>query len=294
MPDAARILDRLIEACTTGKPCRLSRGVDAISPKGLGLLVKQGVWPQAVDAIMKLDAVHPMAQLRFVKVWCYGWLGRPSDGIALAFSQCIEDQDLFFAFLRKIMPPYHGGDEFLFRGQPGTNPVGASWSLCAHVALKFALFGYTNVDAITLALNGRPKRKIAPRENAVILSCAVPAKNIISAPCWLNGLEGQFIVDPRRGLEIQSEPASEAFDWVRQEVREMIDGCALLMAELGHIGRLFGAEEDEPMKDAVERAAWLGNENAQALIDGGMLDMPVVPKLWKRLRAIVSGSDPPT
>jgi hypothetical protein len=65
MDERRVILDRLIDACMTGKPCA-TRRVAAISPGGLGHLTRYKLWPEAAQRITGLDAVHPAAQSRFL------------------------------------------------------------------------------------------------------------------------------------------------------------------------------------------------------------------------------------
>jgi hypothetical protein len=71
------------------------------------------------------------------------------------------DEDLLISFLRKVMPPYHGFDTLLFRGQ-GRGPVGVSWTPSPGVALRFALVGFDRqkkvkdyrADAVILPSSG--------------------------------------------------------------------------------------------------------------------------------------------
>lgn len=267
------IIDRLVRACTTGERCRQSRGVDAISRKGLALLAEHQLWREAAETIIAIDAIHPTSQLRFVRAWSLA-----------SFGKFIDDDDLFFAFLRKVMPAYTGGDEFMYRGQLAGDRIGSSWTLTPHIALKFALFGDQNVDPLALALNGRARK--SPREGAIMLKGLVPAERIICAPYLMNGLEAECIIDPR-GVEFESQPASEAFGWVKEQALETLDTFSILVAVVAQIAERNDAG-DEPINETLVRAAYAGDENAQALIDGGLLDGPIMARQWDRLARAVS------
>jgi hypothetical protein len=204
------IVDRLIEAFATGQECRVRyeprRFYPAISPAGLGLLTRHKLWREAVERILQLDTVHPDAQFRFLDNWMrVGWMTR----------QLIDDDELFFPFLRKVLPLYHGGELTLYRGQLDGQRLEPSWSRVPYVALKFALVGDANLDPLRLALRGVPKGRRA-RINAVVLRAAVPAADIICAPCLLGQAEGEYVIDPR-GIIFSSEPAAEAAVWIRKQ-----------------------------------------------------------------------------
>jgi len=49
------------------------------------------------------------------------------------------DEDVWFAALRVLLPPYEGGAMVLYRGQCDGEPIGASWTRSRHIARKFAL-----------------------------------------------------------------------------------------------------------------------------------------------------------
>jgi hypothetical protein len=128
------VLDRLIEACMTGKPCATRRAA-AISPAGLGELTARKLWQAAAERIIGLDAaVHPAAQARFLEVWC-----------RVPFRKYVTDDALWFTFARKVMPPYTGPAARLYRGQVLGDKLGMSWTRSPHIALKFAWFGTENV-----------------------------------------------------------------------------------------------------------------------------------------------------
>jgi hypothetical protein len=234
-----------------------ARGVGAISCKGFKFLADRKLWREAARAIVSMDAIHPVAQQRFINAWC-----------RVSFSRYLPADDLFFALLRKIFPPYEGGDEALFRGQRVGDEPGVSWTVAPHIALKFAWFGEENIAPIALALDGPDK---PTRDHAVILSAIVPASAIISAPCLRTTLEGEYIIDPR-GLVFGSEPANEAAGWIRDHVMVGLGACAQLSYQISAIGERHGMIEDEPLRDLMARAADCGDEEAQELLSSGILE----------------------
>ncbi|OSJ36479.1 hypothetical protein BSZ19_04040 [Bradyrhizobium japonicum] len=206
-PAQQGIIDRLIEACLTGKECRTSdhgpRRWAAISPGGLGLLARHSLWRYAAERIAELSAVHPRAQYRFLDVWMrVGWMLR----------RLVADDDVFFPMLRKLLPAYTGGPMTLYRGQAEGGAVEPSWTRAPHIALKFALWGDANVNPHRLVLKGTPA---GGRNDAVVLKAVVAANRIISAPCLLGMPEGEYIVDPRH-IEFTSEPAPDAGIWIKE------------------------------------------------------------------------------
>lgn len=205
-----RILDRLIEACLTGEECRTSdegrRRWAAISVGGYGLLTRHHLWRHAADSIARLDKVHWRAQYRFLGNWMrVGWLLR----------RFVDDDALFFAMMRKMLPAYDGGGaETLFRGQVDGARIEPSWTRSPHIALKFALRGDANIDPLRFVLNGKPADG---RDGAVVLKAVVPASHIICAPCLLGEAEGEYIVDPRQ-IAFTSEAATQAAIWIKREM----------------------------------------------------------------------------
>ena len=164
--DHRTILDRLMRACTTGKPCA-TRRVAAISPGGLGLLTRHKLWQEAAERIAGLDAIHPAAQSRFLETWC-----------RVPFRHHVADDDLWFAMARKVMPPYTGPAVKLFRGQVADAKPGMSWTRSPHIALKFALFGTENIDPVKLAIRAQASQC---RPDAVVLQAIVAQRRLISA-----------------------------------------------------------------------------------------------------------------
>jgi hypothetical protein len=216
MKEKQSIIMNLMAACTTGEPCLVSPGprcqrVPAISRDGLGLLTAHNLWHGAAERIARLDAVHSDAQNRFLDVWMR---------VGGAFRGFIEDDELFFAFLRRVLPSYGGKEMILYRGQIDGQPPGPSWSRSPHIALKFAQFGCDNVDPIKLAIRGVPKNKAA-LEGATVLKAPVPAAQIVSAPCLHGKAEGEYIIDPRR-IEFTSEPAREAAIWIKHDLKSKL------------------------------------------------------------------------
>ena len=113
------------------------------------------------------------------------------------------DDDLFFAAMRILLPPYDGPDMNLFRGQRAGDIIGMSWTRSAHIAVKFALHGTNNVhpnNLVTAYRDGMP-----PRRDGIVPCADVDASRIICAPCLLGHQEGEFIVDPR-GLDVSISP----------------------------------------------------------------------------------------
>ncbi|MCK1271379.1 MULTISPECIES: hypothetical protein [unclassified Bradyrhizobium] len=196
----------------TGEDCRTSdygrRRWIAISPRGLGLLTWHGLWQYAAQCIAQLDAVHPDAQARFLNVWMrVGWRVR----------SLIDDDPLCFALLRKLLPPYDGGQVTLYRGQITAARLEPSWTRSPHIALKFALWGVENVDPIRLATKGLP---VGGHNDAVVLKATVPASSVICAPCLLGQPEGEYVIDPR-WIEFETEPARDAAIWIRKDLERL-------------------------------------------------------------------------
>jgi hypothetical protein len=209
----AGIIDRLLEACTTGKPCAIRPRVAAISLEGLGQLTKYELWHEAAERIVRLDAVHPAAQARFMKTWILG-----------SFRAKVVNDDLWYTMMRKVMPPYEGGASVqrLYRGQVLGDKPGMSWARQPHIAYKFALFGQESIDPVKLATDGIPAERAALcRTDAVVLRALVPAANIICAPCLLGKAEGEYLIDPR-GLNVDSEPAADTALWIGQYIGALL------------------------------------------------------------------------
>jgi hypothetical protein len=201
------IINRLLEACTTGKPCATRRGA-AISPAGLGQLTRYKLWHEAAERIVRIDAVHPAAQARFLETWC-----------RVPFRKYVTDDELWFTLARKMMPPYMGPAVRLYRGQILGDKPGMSWTRSPHIALKFAPFGMDSIDPVRLAIDGVPVARVAQcRPDAVVLQALVSATDIICAPCLLGKDEGEYLVDPRC-LDVECEPASGAALWIGHRTR---------------------------------------------------------------------------
>jgi hypothetical protein len=235
----------------------LAPNIAALSHKGFQLLAERKLLHRAAEAVIGMESIHPRAQQRLLNLWSKA-----------SFGHFLSDDDLLFAFARKVLPPYDGGDQLLFRGQRQGARVGASWTISPHIALKFAWCGVQNVDPVKLALDGPEK---PPAADGVILSAIVPASAIICAPCLRLALEGEYIVDPR-GLEFSITPAAQAVDWVRDQVLEGLGLCAMLSWQLQGISERHGDIRDEPIVEFVRMAAGRGDAEAQELIDGGMLE----------------------
>lgn len=225
------------------------------------MLTEHGLWLPAAKEIVRLKAVHPRAQWRFVKVW-------------RRYSFCphfIGDDDLLFAFLRKVMPPYEGDNVFLYRGQCDAEPIGASWTVQPHIAFKHALFGERNVDAMSLALDGIKRRK--PRHGAVIMKAFVPATNIISMPASLDRRDGEYIVDSR-GIAFATEPALQAAGWIRADLIEGLEACVNVAGLVVAVARRHKLE-GKPL-EILSAAADAGDLEAEILLGSGMVHPFVV------------------
>ncbi len=188
-----RILDRFVDALLSGEHCgtsaRTPRRIAALNLSDLGFLTEYGLWPDAMRRVLVLGRVHPNAREQFLTTWKR--TGYPARHL-------IGNDDLFFAVLRVLLPPYDGPAERLWRGQRQADPVGLSWTCSHHVAVKFALYGTASVDPHALH-----RAQITAYEDAVVLQ-ATAREEIICAPCLLGYPEGEYIVDPR-GLAWTSE-----------------------------------------------------------------------------------------
>lgn len=179
-----RSIDSLIEAVATGKAVRTRLGLAR-----LGRLSREKLWPAAMRAVVDLGTAHPAAQEQFLRIWM-----RVGGGSVLVDQ--IGDADLMVAALRVLLPPYNGPIMKLYRGQMRDEPIGFSWSRSYHIALKFALYGQSNVDVHDLDASAR-RQGYKPRTGLVLSALAPPAA-IICAPCLLGHAEGEYIVDPRK------------------------------------------------------------------------------------------------
>lgn len=211
-----RVIDRLIDACITGEECRVTyqrgRRTPAISCVGLGVLSREKLLHAGAQEIVRLDAVHPDAQHRFLDVWMR---------VGSMLRGYINDDDLFFELLRKVLPPYRGADAVLYRGQIDGRRLEPSWTRSPHIALKFAMFGTANIN-LRLATKGLPS---GGRDDGVVLKGVVPAANIICAPCLLGQPEGEYIIDPR-AVEFTCEPATQAAEWIKREMERGLAICS--------------------------------------------------------------------
>ena len=179
MTDSERAIERFLEACTTGETSRRA------SLRTLGIVTRS---PETLRKIAALPHVHPNTQAKFLNEWTK----------VCAWQEIragIGHDDLWFAALRKLMPPFDGLDlikidgrpEVLYRGQRKGEPLGMSWTRSLRIAESFALYG-----------DGIPKRGQEPRANGVVYNANASEQAIICAPCLLGHLEGEYIIDPRR------------------------------------------------------------------------------------------------
>lgn len=185
-----KIIDRLVEAVKTGKPCGTS-GIAAISAAGFSLLNHRKLLALAMGAVGEIEEdPHPRAQQRFVRTWS------GITGSMLRQFTC--NDEAFFSGLRVLLPAYDGPAQTLYRGQLFDDPPGVSWTLDYYrTAMKFALYGDKTVPKgadILQDIPGLPLRK----GKGFILQATVPAQHIISAPCMhKGGCESEFVIDPR-------------------------------------------------------------------------------------------------
>jgi hypothetical protein len=166
-----KIIARFLEACATGEklPHR-------VTLRALGHVIRAR---EPLREVVKLDKVHPAAQLKFLEQWTKVAVWQSlRDGVA--------DDDLWFAALRKLLPPYDGLEMQLYRGQKIGERLGMSWTRSLHIAEKFAQYGTAVYSEIKWA---KPK-------NGHVVSATMHSE-IICAPCLLGHREGEFIVDPR-------------------------------------------------------------------------------------------------
>jgi hypothetical protein len=134
------------------------------------------------DALRSLPDFNARKRAQFLNAWTKvaAWEGIRAE---------INDDDLWFGALRKLLPAYVGDGAELCRGQQADKPVGMSWSRGWHIAEGFALYG----SAVP-----REQRIAKRRPNPVVLMATVPASEILCAPCLLGHKEGEYIIDPRR------------------------------------------------------------------------------------------------
>lgn len=196
-----KILANLLEAVRTGWPCPEDdnpheRPIPAISPGGFKTLTVHELWPQAMRAITEIEKVHARAQRRFHRSWAHNaWMVRGLVG----------DDELYFAALRKIFPPYRGGTKVLYRGQLQGMWVGPSWTSNYMVAERYAfdainehwteddVKGFSDHDfRIPRHLLLRP----LPNKRPVILRATMRGE-IISRLRRDGFKHDEFIVDPR-------------------------------------------------------------------------------------------------
>lgn len=167
-------IDRFLEACATGKAVSRRANLGA-----LGMVMRSR---DALRAVANLEAVHPEVQRKILEGWT-------RVAVWQSVRHDIGDDGLWFAALRKLLPPYDGGPEDLVRGQLEGEPLGMSWTRSWHIAEKFARFGTASDYEI------RTQRR-EPRPGAIVIE-AVACCEIICAPCLLGHKEGEFIIDPR-------------------------------------------------------------------------------------------------
>lgn len=213
-------LGRVLEACVTGKECRINAGPGygrppAISVGGLGQLSRFDLWSDAMRQVIDLPAVHPNAKLRWLEVWS-----------RISFRSWIQDEDLFYRALRAVLPAYNGDGVTVYRGQAAGASLEPSWARQPHIALKFAMAGVANVDPVKLAIKGLPPN-IAGRNDAQFVTAFAPAEAIICDAYRYGHPEGEYIVDPRKLVEIKRQSASEAAPWVRYHTARLLERARL-------------------------------------------------------------------
>ena len=161
-----------------------------LSPRGMNLLERYGLLPEALELIAEIKDPHPKAQQRFRKCWYfYGWSMRG-----------IVDDDVTFRALRVLLPPYDGPPLALYRGQVAGQWVGPSWTTIYDIALGFARDGL-NFEQRDIPDGSSPRipRLLWPVRTAVVLKASMH-REIISGPIapFKSAVKyGEHVVDPR-------------------------------------------------------------------------------------------------
>ncbi len=126
MIDNDKIIVRFLEACATGEnvPHR-------VSLRALGHAMRE---PDPLREVVKLDKVHPAAQSKFLEQWT-------KVAVWQSIREGVADDELWFAALRKLLPPYDGPPMQLYRGQRINEALGMSWMRSYLIAEKFAVWG---------------------------------------------------------------------------------------------------------------------------------------------------------
>jgi hypothetical protein len=178
-----KIIARFLEACATGE--KLSHRMNL---RACGFAMRSA---DVMREVIKLD-VHPAARSQFLEQWT-------KVAIWQEYRDRLGDDDLWFATLRKLLPPYEGPPMQLYRGQRINEPLGVSWTRSLYIAEMFAMYGTAVAREIKYA---------KPRDGKVL--SAVMHSEIICAPCLLGHEEGEFIVDPRNVSAIASRSTQVA------------------------------------------------------------------------------------
>jgi hypothetical protein len=113
MIDNDKIIVRFLEACVTGEnlPHR-------VSLRALGHAMRER---DPLREVVKLDKVHPAAQSKFLEQWT-------KVAVWQSIREGVADDELWFAALRKLLPPYDGPPMQLYRGQRINEALGMSWT----------------------------------------------------------------------------------------------------------------------------------------------------------------------
>ena len=132
--------------------------------KCLPLIDRHFCWPQAMRRVVSIKQdLNQLLQYRLYHTWCHH-----GDHIR----QSVNNDILLIDALRKLLPPYRGGDKLLYRGESAENykrgTYGLSWTPIKSVAVGFA--------------GGDPLHKIArcTKGGTVLLRARVPQAAIIA------------------------------------------------------------------------------------------------------------------
>jgi hypothetical protein len=193
---AERLIACLVKAVETGERCRTSyppagRRIAMLSLDGYLALQRHGLWREALLAVSKIKTPHPRARRRFVQLW------RPWAAWSTV-RKLVDDDDLYFAGLRVLLPPYEGPPLTLYRGQLKHEPISASWTSQDHVARRYAHFGFRPLFsplAVELA-DLWVENLISDRLNPVLLKGRMTRREIISD--MSDNFCFEYIVDPRQ------------------------------------------------------------------------------------------------
>jgi hypothetical protein len=156
------------------------------------------IWPEAWQRVITIEQVlSDHVKDFFLKLWFHNGshLRQEAEDVRAPHGGDL----LFIMALRKVMPPYTGGDMTLYRGETAANRAnltyGVCWSAQKGIARQHAERGYCRYS----------------RGGSKLLCAKVPASAIITHIGARDGhIEEEFLVD-RRGLPENAVRTVEAF-----------------------------------------------------------------------------------